>query len=73
MAHPEFDRNRLLVKNLSERINQISIEKNQVPLTYQSDNLSENDKKLIRKTAGKIVKARKEKQISNTCIWCPYY
>jgi hypothetical protein len=59
MANTSFDRNRLLVRSLGERINQISIEQKQVPLTYQSHNLSENDKKLIRETAGRIVKARK--------------
>ncbi len=62
MANTRFDRNRLLVKNLSERINQINIEQKKVPLTYRSQNLSDNDKNLIRETAGRIIKARKKKR-----------
>ena len=52
----------LFIKNLSERINQIDIEQKQVPLTYQAGNLSDNDKKLIRATADRIIKARKAKR-----------
>ena len=62
MSGPKFDRNRLLVKTLNERKNQINIEQKQVPLTYQSNNLSDNDKKLIRETALRIIKARKRKR-----------
>ena len=61
MPHPEFDRNRLSIKSLSERIYQIDIIQKAVPLTYRSKDLTENDKGLIRKTAEKIKEARKQK------------
>jgi hypothetical protein len=60
MPHPKFDRNRLVVKSLKDRVNQIEIEKKQVSLTFRPSNLTDNDKRLINKTAGKIKKARKE-------------
>lgn len=60
MPHPKFDRNRLIVKCLNERINQIEIEKNQVSLTYKPDELTGSIKSLIKRTARKILKARKE-------------
>lgn len=62
MPHPEFDRNRLLIKSLDRRKNQISITEKQVPLTYKPDNLPDEDKNLVLKTAHKIIKARKEKR-----------
>jgi hypothetical protein len=62
MANKRLDRNRLSVKNLSERINQINIEQKKVPLTYKSHVLSDRDKNLIRATAGRIIKARKAKR-----------
>ena len=62
MSHPKFNRNKLAVKSLSDRKNQISIAEKQIPLTYRPENLSGLDRNLIRTTAGKIIKARKEKR-----------
>jgi len=58
MPHPKFDRNRLVIKNLSERANQLSIEKCSIPLSYEPEGLSINDWSLIRETAVKIIEAR---------------
>ena len=59
MAHPKFDRNKLVIKKLQERINQISIEECQIPLNYNPIKLTSEDKELIRMTAKKIIVARK--------------
>jgi hypothetical protein len=60
MPDPEFDRGRLLIKSLKERKNQISFPEKLIPLTFRPDNLMEDDKYLIGKTAHKIINARKE-------------
>lgn len=60
MPHPKFDRNRLFIRGLDKRKNQISIAEKQVSLKYNPGNLPDEDKKLILKTALKIIKARKE-------------
>jgi hypothetical protein len=60
MPHPKFDRSRLFIKSLKERKNQISFPDKQIPLTFRPDNLKEDDKDLIKKTANKIIKARNE-------------
>jgi hypothetical protein len=57
-----FDRSRLLIKSLKERKNQIFIPEKQIPLTFRPENLSDQDKELIRKTTLKIIKARQEKR-----------
>jgi hypothetical protein len=62
MPHPKFDRSLLAIRSLSGRKNQISITEKQVPLTYRPGNLPVQDKKLILKTARKIIKAREEKR-----------
>jgi len=62
MAHPEFDRNKLFIKGLGERKNQISIKDKKVPLTFQPENLKEQDKELIHRTAVKIAESIKEKR-----------
>jgi hypothetical protein len=62
MPHPKFDRNQLFIRGLDKRKNQISIIGKQFPLTYKPNNLPDEDKKLILKTAQKIIKARKEKR-----------
>jgi hypothetical protein len=62
MPHPKFNRNRLNIRGLDERKNQISIIKKQVSLTYKPVDLPDWDKKLILETARKIKKARKEKK-----------
>jgi len=62
MAHPEFDRSRLSLKGLGERKNQISIKKKKVPLDFRPENLKDQDRELIRRTAVRIADARKEKR-----------
>ena len=54
MTHKKFDRSKLSIRPLSERRNQISIEKSAVPLTAQPAVLKEDVKELIKKTADKI-------------------
>lgn len=58
MPYPKFDRNRLVIKSLSERKNQLSIEKTMVPVSFFSNILSEKDKNLVKETAGRIISAR---------------
>jgi len=60
MTHAKFDRDLLNIKGLKDRTNQIEIESRHVPLTYNPVNLTRQDKKLIRMTAVRILKARKE-------------
>jgi hypothetical protein len=60
MPYPKFDRSRLIVKSLKERKNQIGIEKKQIPLKYRPSDLTDDNRKLIRLTAGKIINARKK-------------
>lgn len=62
MPHKKFNRNRLFIRSLDERKNQITIEEKKVSLTYRSVDLLEQEKELIRITAGKIRSARKEKR-----------
>jgi len=62
MAHPEFDRNRLFIKGLGERKNQISIKDKKIPLTFQPENLKDHDKELIHRTALRISESIKEKR-----------
>jgi hypothetical protein len=62
MPHPKFDRSQLFIKSLKERKNQISFPDTQIPLTFRPDNLKDQDKELIQKTARKIIDARKEKR-----------
>lgn len=62
MNHPGFDRNRLLIRKLAERKNQVLIEKDHIPLTTRSRNLSKTDKYIIGKTAEKIKSARGKKR-----------
>ena len=62
MNHPKFDRDRLLIRKLAERRNQIFIEKDHIPLTFRSLHLSKADRELIRKTADRIRLARADKK-----------
>lgn len=59
MSGPIFDRTRLKIKKLANRINQLSIESCLIPLSYNPVNLSAEGKSLISKTATKIKEARK--------------
>ena len=58
MTYKKFDRSKLTIRPLSERKNQISIEKSVVPLTAKSAVLKKEVKELIIKTADKIRIAR---------------
>jgi len=62
MNHPGFDRNRLLIRKLAERKNQVFIEKDHLPIITRSRNLSKTDKHLIGKTAERIRSARGKKR-----------
>jgi hypothetical protein len=59
MSYLKFDRTGLKIKKLEERINQLSISTCMVPLSYEPVSLSFNDRQLIKETAVKIRKARK--------------
>ncbi|HBE41647.1 MAG TPA: hypothetical protein DDW27_10675 [Bacteroidales bacterium] len=58
MPYPKLDRDKLHILSLSERRNQISIERTAVPVTAQAAGLTKADKELISLTAGKIRNAR---------------
>jgi len=58
MSHPQFDRNKLLIRSLSERKNQVSIREKQVPLTYRPKDLPDAGREIIRLTAEKIAGSR---------------
>ena len=58
MPHKKFDRSKLIIRSLSERRNQISIEKSAVPLTAQASVLKKDVKDIIKRTAEKISIAR---------------
>lgn len=58
MSHPIFDREKLVFKTLSERMNKLSVEKDLVPLSQEPAGLSETDIELIRLTAEKIKLAK---------------
>jgi hypothetical protein len=59
MAHPKFDRDKLVVRSLSERKNQISLETGYIPLTYKPLQLSAQDEELIVRTATRMISARR--------------
>jgi len=60
MPYPKLDRDKLVVKKLSERKNKVYIEKDHVPVTQKPANISISGQKLIEKTADRIRLARKE-------------
>jgi hypothetical protein len=62
MPYPKFDRNQLIIKKLAERRNKVFIEKDQIPVTSESSNLSKSDKELINKTAQRIRIARQKQR-----------
>jgi len=57
-----FNRDKLLIKKLSDRKNKLSVEKDIVPLSFSPAGLSESNKDLIRKTSDKILIAREKKK-----------
>ena len=62
MPHPKLNRNQLRIKSLSSRKNQLSVEKNMIPLSFVPSNISGKSKDLIKKTAERIISARKNKR-----------
>jgi hypothetical protein len=62
MGHPKFNRDKLAIKKLAERVNKLSVETNQIPVSQKPVNLSDNDRELIKKTAGLIRSARQKQK-----------
>ena len=62
MAAPKFDRNRLLIKKLSERKNNVFIDKDHVPVTCKTYKLSERGEFLVTRSSEKIKAAREKKR-----------
>lgn len=62
MPHQKLNRELLVIKKLSERVNKVSVEKNLIPLSQKPANLSEPDRELIAKTASRIRSARQKKR-----------
>lgn len=62
MPYPKFDRDQLSFKKLSERKNNVHIEKDQIPVTQKPANISESELKLIKKTADRIRLARQKQK-----------
>lgn len=54
MSHLKFDRNKLTIRSLSERRNQIVIDRDAIRISDTPRSLKKADKELIRKTAEKI-------------------
>jgi len=64
MAHAKFDRDRLIIKKLSERHNKLSVERNLIPVSRKPANLSDKARELIAKTADRIRSAIQKKRSS---------
>ena len=60
MPYLQFDRNKLFIKKLSERQNQISIEDAHISPGYTPSKLSAKDNEIIDKAAKKIIAAREK-------------
>ncbi|MFZ0282165.1 MAG: hypothetical protein WAL29_10975, partial [Bacteroidales bacterium] len=60
MPHLKFDRDKLVIKKLAERENQLALETSLVPLTFNPERLSGPDKELIQHTAQKIISSRNQ-------------
>ena len=59
MPHPKFNRDQLRIKSLSTRKNQLSVEKNMIPLSFFPSSISKKNKDLIKKISERIVSARR--------------
>ncbi|MBP7037979.1 MAG: hypothetical protein KBB30_03640 [Bacteroidales bacterium] len=55
-----FDRDRLIIKSLDERKNQIIFRDKMVTLAFRPDNLPDETLRIIKETASRIIKARKD-------------
>ncbi|MCA9435674.1 MAG: hypothetical protein KC978_07805 [Candidatus Omnitrophica bacterium] len=62
MPYPQFDRSKLNIKPLSERINKTEIEKDHVPLDATPHPLSDFAKPVLEDTVERIKKARENKK-----------
>lgn len=62
MPHPKFDRDQLFIKRLSERHNRLSVENDMVPVTREPENLTDQGREIIKKTADRIRLAREKKR-----------
>ncbi len=58
MSNPKFNRDNLVFKKLSERTNKVNIVKDAVSVNRKPENLSAEDRKLIKKSAERIASAR---------------
>lgn len=59
MPYPKFDRDKLLIGKLAQRMNRVNIEKDNIPVTRKPLNLTDENYLLIEKTAERIKSARK--------------
>ncbi len=62
MAGRRFDRDRLLIRSLDDRKNQIIFRDKQVPAAYRPDGLSDDTREIINETASRILQARKREK-----------
>jgi len=62
MVLQKFDRDKLTIKKLSERHNRVSIETDMIPVSQKPVNLSDQNIKLINKTADHIRSARQKQR-----------
>jgi hypothetical protein len=62
MAYKELDRNRLLIRKLSERKNKVHIVNDHIPVTQKPGELSTAGQLLLGKTAGRIRLARQKQK-----------
>ena len=62
MAFRKFDRDKLLIKKLTDRYNKVSIETDMIPVSQKPVNLSDQDSKLINNTADRIRSARQKQR-----------
>ena len=60
MAYPQFNRNGLNVKPLSERYNKVNIEKDQIPGTQKPSNNSDLFRSMVDDTVERIIKAKEK-------------
>lgn len=59
MSHPKFDRNRLDIKQLADRKNKVSIERDHILVNQSPGDLTATQMQLIERTVSRIKNARK--------------
>ncbi len=62
MGHRIFDRDKLNIKKLGERYNKIAADKDMIPVSRQPSRLSREAKDIVKKTATRIMSARKKER-----------